>query len=287
MSTTRVYHVAAFARPQDRAFLGLLSAAILVVPLVTLTTFPRPDLIGYDFATNLNAASEWLAGRSFYPEAQLAGPFVDDGRVILYPPTALLLFAPLAMLPSELAAVLWLGFPVLALGWQFYRLRPAPIVWPFLAIVLAWPATTLSMVVWNPVLLAVGLFALATMYHWPAALIAVKASVAPFAFWGAWRRSWWIAVGVLVLLSLPFGAMWLDWFTVLRNSQIGGVWHSIQQWPMFLFPVLVWLGRDRLDAKIEADRSAVVVPEQPQRRGSAQRMTVDLRRVEVLGRIAR
>ena len=156
-----------------------------------------------------------------------------------------------------LAAAIWWAVPIGALAWQAIRLRPRPIVWPFLAICVAWPPNVLALVVWNSGLLFVGVLALGTLSRWPSALILLKPSVLPFAFWGANRRSWWMATAALAVLSLPFGSLWLDWFRVLGNSQgVGGVWHSVQQFPMFLIPILVWLGRSRDSGETADGRGA-------------------------------
>ena len=97
----------------------------------------------------------------------------------------------------------------------------------------------------NPAPIFVAVLALATIYRWPAALIVVKTGVLPFAFWGSNHRSWWITVAVMAALSIPFGSLWFEWFRVMEMSQVGGIWHSVQQFPLFLWPILVWLGRSR------------------------------------------
>ena len=237
-----------FSRRRDAVVLGIVSIAILLLPLRDLITAWANfvALAGYDFNIYLDAGGRWLAGGPFYVPSTLEAPFDETGQTIAYPPTALVLFGPLAALPRGLAAVLWLGFPIVALAVQWLRMRPGPIVWPFLALCIAWRPTLLTIAVWNSALVFAGFLALATIYRWPAALVFLKPSVVPFAFWGANHRSWWVAVVVLVLVSIPFGSMWLDWFKVLENSRIGGIWHSIQQFPLFFVPILVWLGRTRV-----------------------------------------
>jgi hypothetical protein len=237
-----------FARRRDAVALGLVALAIVLVPVrdLILGQSRLPELWAHDFGLYLDAASRWLAGGPYYPPEQLTGPVIDDGNRILYPPTTLWLFGPLALLPRGLAAILWWAFPIAALAHQVRHFRPRPIVWPFVAICLAWPPTLLTLLVWNSTPLFIGLFALGTIHRWPAALILLKPSVLPFALWGANRRSWWLASGVLVGLSLPFGPLWLEWIQVVRNSQqVGGILHSIDQFPIFLIPILVWLGRSR------------------------------------------
>lgn len=237
-----------FDRRRDAVFLGGIALAILLVPAIELvTTWGRvTELAGRDFNLYLDAARRWLDGGPFYPPSQLTEVFPDDGNRILYPPTALVLLGPLAAMPRGLAAVLWWLFPITALGWQLVRMRPRPIAWPFLAMCVAWPPTLLSFAVWNSVFVFVGFLALATLNYWPAALIGLKPSILPFAFWGANHRSWWITVAVLGALSIPVAPLWFDWFRVLGNaSQVGGIWHSIDQFPLFFWPILVWFARTR------------------------------------------
>jgi hypothetical protein len=236
-----------FARRRDAVVLGLVSVAILVLPLRELIeAWPKVvALAGYDMDMYLDGAARWLGGASFYEPGQLLGPYGEGGQVILYPPTALLLLAPLAALPRGVAGALWFTLPLLILAWQWIRFRPRPLVWPFLAIVIAWPPTLLTIAAWNSAPIFVAFLALATVWRWPAALILLKPSVLPLALWAANRRLWWIAAGLLALASVPFGTMWLDYLTVIENSRVGGVWHSVQQWPIFLWPILVWLGRTR------------------------------------------
>jgi hypothetical protein len=245
-----------FGRRRDAVVLGFVALAILLFLVRDLVVGQArlPVLWAQDFGLYLDAAARWLAGGPYYPPEQLTSPLVDDGNRILYPPTALWLFGPLAVLPRGLAALAWWAFPIGAMAYQVVRLRPQPIVWPFIAICVAWPPTLLTILVWNSGPIFVALLALGTIHRWPAALIFLKPSVLPFAFWGANRRSWWIASSVLVALSLPFGPMWLDWLQVLRNSEgVHGIWHSIDQFPMFLIPILIWLGRSR-------DRTVTIDP---------------------------
>lgn len=233
--------------------LGTVSALLLIPPIWELVVVGAriAPILGVDYTYHVEAAARWFAGGSFYPAYELAGPFSTD-HDILYPPSAILLFGPFIILP----AVLWWAVPLGIVAGVSAYLRPDPIVWPFLAICLAWPATALTIVVGNPVLWAVAALSLATIYRWPAVLIVIKPSILPFALFGVWRQSWWLALGVIVVLSLPFGSLWGDWLRVLLNARVGGVFHSIQQVPLLLFPLIVWLGRTRSD--LPADLKAAV-----------------------------
>jgi hypothetical protein len=226
---------------RDRIVFGAAALFLLLPPGRELLEagWRIGEIWGVDYELYTSAARRWLEGGLFYPAEQFAGPFVDDGRRILYPPTSLLLFLPFAFLP----AALWWAIPAGIIAWQVHRLRPAPLVWPFLGICIAWPATPLTIVVGNPAIWFVALLALGTLHHWPAAIILIKPVVAPFAIWGIRHRSWWIALGCVLVVGLPFGTLWIDWVRILTNSRVGGVLHSVEQFPLFVFPLLVWAGR--------------------------------------------
>jgi hypothetical protein len=226
---------------RTRLVFGIATLVILVVGLraFIVDSALLDDEWGMDRRLYLDAARRWFEGGWFYPPEQLAGPFADDGKRILYPPTAILLFVPFAYLPE----ILWWTIPGAIVAWQVWRLRPAPLIWPFLAICAAWRPTYLTIVLGNPVIWFGALFALATVYAWPAVLVLVKPSMAPFALWGITRRSWWLAGLGAAVVSLPFGALWVEWVQVMLNSRVGGLLHSTLQFGLLVFPLLVWVGR--------------------------------------------
>jgi hypothetical protein len=197
--------------------------------------------VGVDYRLYMDTATRWLAGGGYFQPYQLAGPYPISPGDILYPPVALLLFVPFTFLP----AILWWLIPAAAVAWCVGRLRPGPIVWPMLALCLAWPPTLVKVVTGNPVIWAVAALALGVVYAWPSVLVLIKPSLFPFALFGAWRRRWWIGLAVLVLVSLPFGSLWIDWVHSILNSQGGGLAYSSLEIPMLAFPVVVWLGRER------------------------------------------
>src|SRR2546428_607836 len=98
----------------------------------------------------------------------------------------------------------------------------APEVWPLLSLCVAWPTTLLKTWTGNPVIWSMAAMALGVVYAWPSVLVLVKPSLAPFALFGIWRRSWWVAALVLAVASVPFGAMWGDWVASVLNSRGGG-----------------------------------------------------------------
>ena len=56
--------------------------------------------------------------------------------------------------------------------------------------------------------------------------------------------SWWIAAGVLVLLSLPFLQLWLDYPSAMTNSS-AKFWYSFGNLPFFVLPIVAFLGSSR------------------------------------------
>ena len=64
----------------------------------------------------------------------------------------------------------------------------------------------------------------------------------PLALLGIHKRSWWIALGVLAIAAIPFGTLWVDYLTVLRNSAVPAT-YSVLDLPLALAPVIAWIGR--------------------------------------------
>lgn len=223
--------------PRVRAVLLVVALGILVFPLADLLRAAgKPDFNGYggiDYSLYMDATRRWLAGGGFFQPYQLAGPYPISMGDILYPPTTLFLFVPFTILP----AVLWWAIPLGVTGAAIWRLRPAPVSWPFLALCCFWPPFVARIVAGNPVMWAMAAVALGFLVRWAFVGVLIKPSLFPFALLGARDRTWWIALAVVVLLSVPFGAMWLDWITAVTNSS-GGLLYSLQDVPILLLPVI-------------------------------------------------
>lgn len=227
-----------------RAAVGL-SVAAFILPVISLLALGHwiPQPFGVDFDLYRNAAARWLAGGSFYEPYQLAGPYEISAGDVLYPPVALWLFVPFTILP----AIAWWAIPIAAVGWMLRHLRPRHEVWPLIALCLAWPTTLLKLWTGNPVIWSAAALAMGVLYWWPSVFVLIKPSLFPFALFGSNRRTWWAALGVFVLLCLPFGAMWADWVATLVNSSGGGLLYSTLEIPMLLLPLVAWAGRTRRD----------------------------------------
>lgn len=221
---------------------------MLLLPLHDLfVALGTPNLNGYggvDYRLYMDTATRWLHGGTYFQPYQLAGPYQISAGDILYPPVTLLLFVPFTFLP----AILWWLIPSAAVAWSTCVLRPRPVVWPALALCLAWPPTLVKIVTGNPVIWAVAALSAGVLYLWPSVLVLIKPSLFPFALFGARRRMWWIALVVFVAASLPFGSLWVDWLHSVLNSQGGGFAYSSLELPMLAFPLIAWLGRRRVES---------------------------------------
>ena len=208
----------------------------------------QPGAIGVDFHTYQAATRHWLASGSFYNPRQLAGPYAIQGASttyggdVLYPPTALLLFLPFLVLPQ----VLWWLIPAGIVGYAVWWHRPALWAWPLLMLCLVWPISLAVIAHGNPAIWIAAAVALGTLYGWPAVLVLIKPTLAPFALIGVRQRSWWIALGLFALVSLTFGALWMDWLrAAIINPGNGGIGYSLSQMPTMLFPLAAWAGSSR------------------------------------------
>lgn len=228
-------------------FLGLL-----VRDLVLLLPNLDPAKIAVDYNLYVDATRRAISGSFYYLPYQLQGQYDATPGVILYPPTFILVMLPFLILPW----ILYWALPIGAVVYAVWRHRPRVVAWPVIAICLWFPGTTVMVVAGNPALLAVGALALGTIWAWPSVLVLLKPTLAPLALFGAWRRSWWIALGVLLVVSVPFGAMWGDYVTVLLNARHPlGLLYNLGQVPTLLLPIVVWAGR----------RRAALVPMSPAR----------------------
>ncbi|HEY5437032.1 MAG TPA: glycosyltransferase 87 family protein [Candidatus Limnocylindrales bacterium] len=228
-----------------RAGLVVLMALLALLPLAyaawQLMEAARVGaLVPIDLDLYRGATLRWLSGGPFYEPWQLVGPYDVRQGAILYPPIALLLFVPFTVLPP----VLWWAFPLGATAWALWRLRPGPLAWPLLAACVAWPPTIALIVHGNPGMWAMAAVALAVLYRWPAVLVFVKPSLAPFAFIGMRDRRWWMALAVVAVLGALLGAMWADWVRVIVNARGAGVLYSWMEVPMILIGVIAWVGRE-------------------------------------------
>jgi hypothetical protein len=225
---------------------GVLVVWTLWEAVILWRQFSDRSEVGQDWEFYVSIGQRWLETGVLYGERQLSGaPYhvlvnVDN----LYPPPAILLFVPFALLPSPLSEVAWWGVPVAAIIAIVVRFRPSAWTWPLIAACAFWPRTLGSIIVGNSDLWSAAFVVGGILWGWPGALGIFKPSLAPFALAGARRRSWWFAVGGLAAVSILFlitGA-WADYLIVVTHWDLP--WdRQLLNAPLLLIPVLVWLGR--------------------------------------------
>ena len=194
--------------------------------------FVGSDLVGYT-----DGARRFIDTGSPYTAEQLAGPWQLDIRSFIHPPIALGLFIPFLVLP----ALLWWAIPAAILGWALWRLRPAPWTWPVMLLLLCWPRSLGSIIAGNTDIWIMAFVAAAAVLRWPAAFIVIKPSFAPLLLIGVRRRSWWLTMAVLGVISLLMLPLWFEWVTVLRNASPDPL-YSIFNLPLVSIGLVAWLG---------------------------------------------
>ena len=198
-------------------------------------TYQGGAAVGMDYGIYMDRTHDWLAGDGFYRARQLTGqPYEILNGDSFYPPTLLLLLVPFAL---GLPAVLWWLIPIAIIAAALIHIRPPMWTWPIMAFTLLLPRASLVLVLGNPSLWMIAAAFAGVAWAWPSALLLLKPTLAPFALIGIRHRSWWIALGVLVLLSVPFGAMWRDYLTALVNAQNArGLEYTLGEWPLMIAP---------------------------------------------------
>jgi hypothetical protein len=240
MTATVTTRASAAIDPRVRWLLIAVAAVIALFPVVDfLKAAANPNVNGYggiDYTLYMESTRRWLAGGPYFEPYQLAGPYPIRMGDVLYQPNALLLFVPFTVLP----AFLWWAIPLGVTAWSIVKMQPSVIAWPFIALCLAWPPTLARTVAGNPLIWVVAALALGCLYRWPSVGVLLKPTLFPFALIGVRDRRWWAALAVLVVLSLPFGTMWLDWIRAVTNAQNGGLFYSFQDVPILLLPIVAW-----------------------------------------------
>jgi hypothetical protein len=225
-----------------------MTATILgltVVNWVPILLDLDPAKIAIDYNLSVEATQRFLSGGGYYLPYQVAAPYDATPGVILYPPSFIVVMLPFLVLPWPF----YWALPIAAVAWGIWFHRPRIPWWPVIALCLWWPGTLITLVAGNPVLLFTGAMALATIWYWPAVWIFLKPSLFPFAFFGVWKRSWWMGLAAFVLIAIPFAAMWIDYVHVLLNARHElGLLYNFGQAPTLALPLAVWAGRRRLDA---------------------------------------
>lgn len=228
-----------------------LAASLLLVAALEALIIVRsaaPSALGVDFREYRDQVASFLSGGSLYYPWQLTGPYdIVAGSVgvtgnvnpSLYPPLIVPLMAPFLVLP----AVLWWAIPAAIVGYVLWRLRPSAWAWVGIGACLAWPWSLAPILYGNPVMWCAAAVAAGVLWRWPAVLVLVKPTLAPFALVGIRSRRWWVALAVLGAVSLTMLPAWVDWLHATINARGAGLTYSLAQFPLMAVPLIAWLGR--------------------------------------------
>jgi hypothetical protein len=227
--------------------LWTFAAAVLAVLVLAETAYialaivPLNWELGQDYVYYRAVGERFLADGSYYLPRQLEGPYVirlmDD---IQYPPSALFLFVPFAILPWVLWWAVAIAVTIYVLTW----LRPRPWAWCVMLVLLAWPRAIGAYLFGNTDIWALAAICAGFRWGWPAILLVLKPPFAPFALIGIRRRSFWIAALLVGLASIPMVPLWLDYLVAARNAQFDPG-YSLGSLPLLLVGVVAWLGSAR------------------------------------------
>jgi len=214
--------------------------AFVVLPVAS--TYQGGVAVGMDYGIYMDRTHDWLAGDGFYRSRQLTGlPYEILNGDSFYPPTMLYLLVPFAL---GLPAFLWWLIPIVIITVALIHIRPPMWTWPIMAFALLLPRASLVLVLGNPSLWMIAAAFAGVAWASPSVLLLLKPTLVPFALIGIRHRSWWVALGVMVLLSLPFGAMWLDYGNALVNAQNPrGPEYTLGEWPLMIAPIAAWVGQ--------------------------------------------
>jgi hypothetical protein len=232
--------------PSPVAFGALVVFALVGVEAIALATIVIPGSgrweLGMDYGFYRDVGQRWLTDGSYYLPHQLASPYDFELMVdVVYPPNALFLFVPFAVLPAPL----WWLIPLAVLGWVFWHLRPAAWAWLVVALLLAWPRAIGAFLFGNSDIWVAAAVAGATYWGWPAVALVLKPTMLPLAIIAVRRRSFWIAAIGLGALSLAMLPLWRDYLTAMLNARIP-LDYSLGSLPLALLPLAAWVGRSRL-----------------------------------------
>ncbi len=203
-----------------------------------LTIASAGDLF-IDFVYYRDVGQRFLDTGALYLPYQLAGPYdVTLMADVLYPPSALVLFVPFVWLP----AILWWAVPIAVTVYVIAGWRPRMWAVAAMLLLLIWPRANAAFLFGNTDMWAMAGVAAGLRWGWPAILLTLKPTFAPFALVGIRHRSWWVAAAVLLVVAIVTFPMWRDYVTAMSNLR-ASLDYSLGSLPLLFVPIVGWLGR--------------------------------------------
>lgn len=228
--------------PRTRLVLLLVTGLLLALGLELLIVGAMQLGLGLDFRIYQDRAADFIAGRGFYLERQLSGPYLVQNGDALYPPPALILFVPFLWLPAFLWWVIPIGIIVAVVVYH----RPSIWVWPLMSLcMVAGTGFANTVIKGNPTMWIAATVAASTLWRPAAAFVLLKPTLLPFALFGAKSRGWWIMLGVIAIVSLAFLPMWPDFVRAVVDVRGRGWEYTFTEAPVLLVPLIAWWGRAR------------------------------------------
>jgi hypothetical protein len=225
-------------------WIGVTVMILIAVAAETVALYRIIDdqsAVSVDYQYYVGVARRWLDTGVYYTDRQLAGPYEQTTLVDnLYPPIALYLFVPFLVLPG----FLWWVVPLGVMAYVVWWCRPQPWGLAVIAMLLLFPKSPNLVIYGNSDMWIGAAIAAGVRWGWPSVLVTIKPSLAFFGVIGIRTRAWWIAAGVLVLLSLPLVGLWLQYPTATGNSS-ARIWYSFADLPFHLIPIAAWLFSSR------------------------------------------
>jgi hypothetical protein len=197
---------------------------------------------GLDYRIYMDRSADFVAGRGFYLPRQLSGPYLLQNGDAGYPPPALILFVPFLWIP----AFLWWLIPIGIVATIVVYHRPSIWVWPLMSLcMIAGTGFANTLIKGNPTMWVAAAVAVSTLWRPAAVLVLLKPTLLPFALFGARSRGWWVMLGALAIISLPFLPMWPDFVRAVVDARGRGWEYTFVEATVPLVPLIAWWGRTR------------------------------------------
>jgi hypothetical protein len=225
-----------------RPVLVLAGGLLVTAFAVNAVTIAGQGGLGIDAAFYRSVGQRFLDGGPLYLPHQLAGPY-DVGLEVdnLYPPTALALFVPLAVLP----VALWWLIPLAVTGYALWRWKPAWWGVAGMLVLLTWPRAHAAFLFENSDMWAMAAVAGGLTWGWPALFLTIKPVFAPLALIGFRHRYWWAGVAAMGALAVVTAPLWRDYVVAMTNLRIGSD-YSLASLPLLMVPVVGWAASTRM-----------------------------------------
>ena len=118
-------------------------------------------------------------------------------------------------------------------------------------------------------------------WGWPAVILFLKPTLAPFALVGVRKPSFWVAGAAMLVVALVMMPLWLDYFTAIRNLRIPWDYSLVSIPPMFI-PIVAWAAAtSATEGLVTADDCGASAVRQRRTANVIERERIDVERTEI------